>query len=172
MFGRISEKVELPRVKFSLLYLAYDGLKNSVILGELSKNFSVSEVKAKDYEKILGEVWKMVGGLSKDILKMEKITEENLLSLANKLIVIYTLTLVQLKTLRFMSKEISEAYNVDLEVLEGILELVIEDEETDAQVLMGIKDLFVEKPRVTVDRTPAVKYTNPDMWFEPVTGSG
>ena len=172
LFGRISEKVELPRVKFSLLYLAYDSLKNSVILGELSKNFAVSEVKARDYERILGEVWKTVEDLSKDILKMERITEENLLTLASKLIGIYTLTLVELKTLRFMSKEISEAYDVDLEVLKGIFELLIEDEETDAQVLMTIKNLFVEKPRTAVDGTPTVKYTNPDMWYEPVMDSG
>jgi hypothetical protein len=167
LFGRISEKVELPRVKFSLLYIAYDSLKNSVILGELSRNLAVSEVKTRDYERILGGVWKMVEDLSQDILKMERIKEENLLSLADKLIIIYAVTLVQLKTLRFMSKEISEAYKVDLEILNDILELLIEDENTDAQVLTTIKDLFVGKPRTAIDGTPTIKYTNPDMWYGP-----
>lgn len=172
LFGRISEKVELPTVKFSLLYVAYDSLKNSVILGELSKSLAISEVKNKDYERVLGEVWKTVESLSKEILKKEKIGEENLLSLAEKLISIYAVLLVQLKTLRFMSKEISEAYNVDIETLNGILELVIEDEETDTQVLANIKDLFAEKPEAAINRTPTTKYTNPDMWYKPAAIAG
>jgi hypothetical protein len=165
LFGRISEKVELPTVKFSLLYVAYDSLKNSVILGELSKSFAISEVKTKHYERILGGVWKTVDGLSKEILKKERIKEENLLSLVGKLISIYAVLLVQLKTLKFMSKEISEAYNVDMETLKGILELVIEDEETDTQVLMTIKDLFVEKPKAVTGGPLIAKYTNPDNWY-------
>jgi len=170
LFGRISEKVELPRVKFSLLYVAYDSLKNSVILDELSRSFAMPEVKPKDYERILGEVWKMVGALSMDILKLEKITKEDSLSFANKLIGVYALTIVQLKTLRFMSKEISKAYGVDLEVLEGILDLVVEDEETDTQVLMALENLFAEKPTAAVGGPPLTKYTNPDRWYESAAG--
>ena len=166
LFGRISEKVELPRVKFSLLYVAYDSLKNSVILWELSKSFTMSEVKARDYERILGGVWKTVGSLSKEILKLEKITRDDLVSFAGRLISVYALLIVQLKTLRFMSKEISEAYDMDLETLEGILDLVIEDEETDARVLMALKDLSMEKPATVVDHAPLVKYTDPDRWYE------
>lgn len=170
LFDDISEKVELPRTKFSLLYVAYDSLKNSMILRKLS-NFAVSEVKIKDYERVLGEVWKMVENLSKEILKIERITEEDLASLADRLVVIYTVKLVQLKTLEFMSKEISEAYDIDLEVLKNVLELVVEDEETDTQVLMTFKDLFAEKTKATNDGAPAVKYTSPDMWREPVMGA-
>jgi hypothetical protein len=172
LFGRISEKVELPRVKFSLLYVAYDSLKNSVILWELSKSFTMSEVKAKDYERILGGVWKTVGDLSKDILKLEKITRDDLVSFADRLISVYALLIVQLKTLRFMSKEISEAYDMDLETLEGIFDLVIEDEETDARVLMALKDLSLEKPAAAVDYAPLVKYTNPDRWYESAADAG
>jgi len=166
LFGRISEKVELPLVKFSLLYVAYDSLKNSVILDELSRSFASPEVKPKDYERILGEVWKMVETLSMDILKLEKITKENSLLFANELISVYTLIIVQLKTLRFMSEEISKAYDVDLEVLKGILDLVVQDEETDAQVLMTLKDLYAEKPTAAISGTPITKYTNPDRWYE------
>jgi hypothetical protein len=165
LFGRLAEKVELSTARFSLLYLAYDSLKNSVILGELSKSFEMSDIKAQEYKKVLGEVWKTVGVLSKEILESEKIDEKNLRSLAEKLMGIYAVLLVQLKTLRFMSKEISEVYNVDMETLEGILELVIEDEETDTRVLMNIKHLFEEKPEAVVRGTPAVKYTNPDNWY-------
>ncbi len=168
LFGRISEKVESPRMKFSLLYIAYNSLKDSVILGELGKSLAISEVKAKDYAKILGGVWKMVGDLSKEILKVEKIKGKDLTSLVDKLITIYAITLVELKTLRFLSKEISETYNVDLEVLNDIFELLIEDENTDTQILMTIKDVYSRKPETAADRTPAVRYTDPDMWNRPV----
>lgn len=171
LFLRISEKVELPRAKFSLLYIAYDSLKNSVILGNLSRS-AVPEVKTRNHERVLGEVWRMVNNFSKEILKMETITKENLLSLADKLVVIYAVKLVQLKTLGFMSKEISKAYDIDLEVTKSVLELVVEDEETDTQVLMSIKDLLVEKTKPTTEGAPAVKYTNPNTWHEPVMGAG
>jgi hypothetical protein len=169
LFGRISDKVEQPLAKYSLLYVAYDSLKNSVILGELGKSFSMSEVKAKDYEKILGGVWKMVEKLSRDTLKVNRITSEALVSFADKLIGTYTMMIVQLKTLRFMSREISEAYDVDLDILHGIFDLLIEDEETDGQVLMALKDLSLEKPSAVVDRPPPIKYTDPDRWYEPET---
>jgi hypothetical protein len=171
LFLRISEKVELPLAKFSLLYVAYDSLKNSVILGNLSQS-AVPEVRTKNHETVLGEVWKMVNDFSKEILKMETITKENLLSFADKLVRIYAVKLVQLKTLGFMSREISEAYDIDLEIIKGVLELVVEDEETDTQILMGIKDLFVEKTRRVADDRPMVKYTHPNAWHEPVMGAG
>jgi hypothetical protein len=53
-----------------------------------------------------------------------------------------------------MSKEISEAYKVDLEILKGILELVIEDEETDAQVLMAIKEPLACNQRLLLTTRP------------------
>jgi hypothetical protein len=171
LFGRISEKVESPRIKFSLLYVAYDSLKNSVILWELSKSFMMSEVKDADYHKILGEVWTDVNSLSKDILKMQKITREDLASFVNRLISVYALMIVQLKTLAFMSKEISEVYAVDLETIEDIFDLVIEDEENDARVLMALKDLSVKKPTAVVDHSPIVKYKCPDRWNEPAANA-
>lgn len=165
LYGRISEKVKWPSVKFSLLYMAYDCLKHFVILDELSKNFSRSQVKTEDYRRILGDVWKTVTNLSKEILKMEKIEEKEFLSLSNKLVSIYAVTRVQLKTLRFMTKEISEAYNVDMENLKDILELLISDEEIDSQVLMAIKDRLAERLETVADDKPAVKYTTPDKWY-------
>jgi len=164
LYGRISEKVRWPRVKFSLLYMAYDCLKHFVILDELSKNFSRSQVKTEDYRRVLGDVWKTVTSLSKEILKMERIEEEEFLSLSDKLISIYAVAHVELKTLRFMTEEISEAYNVDMENVKDILELLISDEEIDTQVLLALKDRLAGNLTVA-DNTPAVKYTTPDKWY-------
>jgi hypothetical protein len=172
LFRRISEKVESPLVRFSLLYLAFDNLKNSVILEELSRSLAISKVKTTDYERVLGEVWEIVEALSKESLKIERFTKEKLLSLADKLAVIYTVTLVQLKTLRFMSKEISETYDVDLETIKGILELVIEDEETDTQLLMAIKNLSAEREETMFIAAPVTKYANPDSWYKSTPNTG
>ncbi len=162
LFGLISEKVELPRIKYSLLYVAYDSLKNSVILSELCKSFTVSEVETKDYESILGEVWKTIVKLSDEISKLKKITKKDLVHFADRLISVYAFLTVELKTLRCMSKEISELYAVDLDVLEDIFDLVIADEENDAEVLMTLKDISVEN---SVPSPVFVKYTNPDRWY-------
>jgi hypothetical protein len=96
---------------------------------------------------------------------MEKIEEKEFQSLSNKLVSIYAVTRVQLKTLRFMTKEISEAYNVDMENLKDILELLISDEEIDSQVLMAIKDRLAERLETVADNKPTVKYTTPDKWY-------
>jgi len=48
--------------------------------------------------------------------------------------------LVQLKTLQYMTREIREIYNVDLEDLKDILETIIRDEETQRTLVKNEKD--------------------------------
>lgn len=43
--------------------------------------------------------------------------------------------LVQLQTLQYMTREISEIYNVDIKDLKEILEIIIKDEETHRELL-------------------------------------
>ena len=64
--------------------------------------------------------------------------------------------LVQLKALRYMAREISEIYNLDVKDLKDILNIIIRDEETHRKLLL--------KEKQTEDIAPVVKYTNPDAW--------
>jgi rubrerythrin len=72
--------------------------------------------------------------------------------------------MVQLKTLRYMTKEIREIYNVDLEDLKDILENVIRDEETHRELLSKMKKILAGEEKPTADNTPQSKYQYPDAW--------
>jgi rubrerythrin len=72
--------------------------------------------------------------------------------------------LVQLKTLEYMTREIREIYNVDLEDLKDILETIIRDEETHRELLSEMKKILVGEEKQTEDIAPAVKYKNQDVW--------
>jgi len=72
--------------------------------------------------------------------------------------------LVQLKTLQYMTREIREIYNVDLEDLKDILETIIRDEETHRELLSKMKKILVGEEKQIEDIAPAVKYKNPDAW--------
>ncbi len=72
--------------------------------------------------------------------------------------------LVQLKTLEYMTREIREIYNVDLEDLKDILETIIRDEETHRKLLSKMKKILVGEEKQTEDIAPAVKYKNPNAW--------
>jgi rubrerythrin len=72
--------------------------------------------------------------------------------------------LVQLKTLEYMTREIRETYNVDLEDLKDILETIIRDEETHRELLSKMKKILVGKEKHAEDEAPQVKYKSPDSW--------
>jgi len=72
--------------------------------------------------------------------------------------------LVQLKTLQYMTREIREIYNVDLEDLKDILETIIRDEETHRELLAKMKKILVGEEKQTEDIAPAVTYKNPNAW--------
>jgi len=73
--------------------------------------------------------------------------------------------LVQLKTLDYMTREIRETYNVDLEDMKDILETIIRDEEIHRELLAKMKKILVGKEkRAAEDEAPQVKYKSPDSW--------
>jgi len=72
--------------------------------------------------------------------------------------------LVQLKTLQYLTKEIREIYNVDLEDLKVVLETIIRDEETHRELLSKMKKILVGKEKQTKDIAPTFKYQNSDAW--------
>ena len=72
--------------------------------------------------------------------------------------------LVQLKALQYMTREISEIYNLDVKDLKDILNIIIRDEETHRKLLLKMKRILMGKEKQTEDIAPVVKYTNPDAW--------
>ena len=72
--------------------------------------------------------------------------------------------LVQLKALRYMAREISEIYNLDVKDLKDILNIIIRDEETHRKLLSKMKKILVGEEKQTEEKAPTVKYKNPDAW--------
>ena len=158
-YKRLHEKVKYPLVKSLLLYVAYDSQKHSVILKELGENTANMEEKVDDCERELGVVWKTVVSLSKEISNEENMEDEKLLSLVNKLTDFENvigeeyLTLVQLKSLEFIARDMPKINGIDLDILKIILEKILEDEEHHTEILLLVKGLLQEKlARLTIFR--------------------
>jgi len=134
-------------------------------------------LRPKRYRKIakknffFGESWTAIEHLVSEIDGKERIPKEHLSSLVHKLMILESTVadkyycLVQLKALRYMAREISEIYNLDVKDLKGILKIIIRDEETHRKLLSKMKKILVGKEEEQIeDKAPAFKYQNPNVW--------
>ena len=172
LYKRLADKVDVPLVNSLMLHIAYDSRKHSAILKGISESIAKPKKQSKDCEKklFLGRPWTVIERLVQAIDREKKIPKKNLSSLINKLMLLESTVgeeyyiMVQLKTLQYMTKEIREIYNVDLEDLKDILENVIRDEETHRELLSKMKKILVGEEEPTADNTPQSKYQYPDAW--------
>lgn len=169
LYRNLSEKVQNSTVKSLLTYIAYDSLKHSAVLRGISESISKSKPKTGDCEKKLKDVWEEIVSFAQEISKKQKITDGELPSIVRRLVGFESsvseeyFILVELKTLEFMTKQISEVYKVDLESLKSVFELVIKDEEKHRDILTMIEELLPEEESVK-DNTPVVRYQHPNAW--------
>ena len=101
--------------------------------------------------------------------KTRKVGELSLADLYEKLIPLeselgeeyYILT--QMQTLKHLTKEINERYNINLDSVKSIFENIISDENHHIELLGTLKELTkpIEKD---LDNTPIVQYQSPDNW--------
>jgi len=172
LYKNLSDKVDLPLINSLLLHIAYDSRKHSAILIGISKSIAKAKKIPKDRDKKLffGGTWTAIERLVREIDRKERIPKEHLFSLAKKLMILESTVgeeyyvLVQLKNLQYITREISEIYNVDIEDLKEILETIIRDEETHRKLLSKMKRILVGKEKQIEEKAPAVKYKNPDAW--------
>ena len=172
LYRSLADKVNLPLINSLMLHIAFDSRKHSVILKGISESMVKSKRQFKGCEKKLffGGTWTIIERLAGDIARKERIPREHMSSLVEKLMLLESTVaeeyyiLVQLKTLQYMTREIREIYNVDLEDLKDILETIIRDEETHRELLSKMKKILVGEEKQTEDIAPAVKYKNPDAW--------
>jgi rubrerythrin len=172
LYKSLADKVNLPLINSLLLHIAFDSRKHSVILKGISESMAKPKKQPKDCEKKLffGGTWTIIERLAGEIARKERIPREHMSSLVEKLMLLESTVaeeyyiLVQLKTLQYMTREIREIYNVDLEDLKDILETIIRDEETHRELLSKMKKILVGEEKQTEDKAPAVKYKNPNAW--------
>ena len=172
LYKRLADKVDIPLVNSLMLHIAYDSRKHSVILKGISESIAKPKKQPKNCEKklFLGGPWTVIENLARDIDREKTIPKKNMSSLIKKLMLLESTVgeeyyiLVQLKTLQYMTKEIREIYNVDLEDLKDVLGTIIRDEETHRELLSKMKKILIGKEKQKADRTPQFKYQNPDAW--------
>lgn len=173
LYKDLADKVNLPLINSLLLHIAYDSRKHSVILKGISKSIAKAKKvqKNRDQELFFGESWTVIEHLVREIDAKETIPKEDLSSLVHKLMILENTVadkyycLVQLKALRYMARELSEIYNLDVKDLRDILNIIIRDEEIHRQLLSKMKRILVGKEIQTEGIAPAFKYTNPDAWI-------
>ena len=141
LYNELGQKVESPLAKSSFLTIAQESRKHSSMLQQASKGFGDIKFKEKDCQKGLGETWNYVIALLESIRKKGSFESEELLELAEELTVIeysyveeYSI-MVKLKTLQYISKEISMVYEIDLGEIKNVLELIISEEESHQRLL-------------------------------------
>ncbi len=172
LYTNLADKVELPLVKSFLLHIAIDSHKHSTAFKSVSESIGKPEGKPKNCEKKVGEVWRVIDALSKEISKKEKISVSELPQLSEKLAILESIMgeeyymFLQLKTLQQLMKEINQIYNVNLSSLSSIFTRIIQDEETHRVLLEKIKGLIESKEKT--DSAPVVKYQHPDSWNTPL----
>jgi len=172
LYKEIAEKVSLPLVKSILFQIASDSQKHSATLRGIVESIASARKKPKNCDKTLGAAWNTIDALSSELSRMKEISSKELPYLTKKLNVLESVVgeeyniLVQLKMLRYMTKEINKLYNVNLRDVKSIFEKIIEEEEHHIELLSTIKRMIAEKPKQETDNTPIVKYQNPDAWVQ------
>jgi len=172
LYKSLADKVNLPLINSLLLHIAFDSRKHSIILKGISESIVKQKKQPRGRQKKLffGATWTTIERLAGEIATKERIPKEHMSSLIEKLMLLESTVaeeyyiLTQLKTLEYMTREIREIYNVDLEDLKDILETIIRDEETHRELLSKMKKILVGKERQTKDIAPAIKYKNPNAW--------
>jgi len=170
LYKNLAERVNLPFVRSLLLHIAYDSQKHSAILLGIADTIAKSKTKKKACEKRMGPTGKLINDISWEISQSKSVPTETIPSLVKKLKGLestageeyYVLT--QLKTLQYLTKEIRQTYNVDLDDLKDIFETIVRDEETHTELLSRIMKFIVGVEKKADEAEPLVKYTNPDAW--------
>lgn len=173
LFGSLSERVDAPLIKSLLLSISKDSSKHSLLLKGIADSISDSKQDPKDCAKKLGEVWITLSNYFKEVNKEERISESDFSELLSKLDALESsfgeeyYMFVQMKTLQRMAGMINKLYSINVESIKAVFESIIRDEDRHREILATIRD-FIVGTSTEQDKTPEVKYQNPDSWIRPL----
>jgi rubrerythrin len=169
LYKTVAEKVDVPLVRSLLLYIAHDSQKHAAILKGVSESIGKPVAKAKDCDKRFRESAVAIEHISREISE-RKILKLRGPELIEKLTMLESTIgeeyymLVQLKTLKYMQKEIRETTGIEVDNLKDIFETIIKDEELHSELLSKMKNAVVAVVKESEPKAPEVKYTHPDSW--------
>jgi rubrerythrin len=177
MYYELSKKIENSVVRTLLVSIAQDSLKHSSLFEEISKDFINVPPREKECKRQLGEIWSNIYSVTKLLKDKKTLSSEDLLVLIKKLSYVeyymgeeYSI-LEKVKTLKYMSKEISDFYNVDFEdafsLHKKVIDSIINDEQKHRDILIDIVKLLTKELAPSITH-PTIKYQTPDAWvFQP-----
>ena len=177
LYHSLADKVDLPLIKSMLLHIAYDSQKHSAMLNGVCTSIGGSKITTKDCEKKASITWKVIEDLMHEISSEKNIPKDTVPSLVKKLALLESnfgeeyFILVQMKTLEYMTREIHEMYNVQLQDMKNVFEAIIRDEETHKELLLKMERFLVKDKKKAKETKPLLKYQNPDAWSKPLPGS-
>jgi rubrerythrin len=171
LYQNLADKSKGALIKSLLLSIAQDSSKHATLLKGVGDTISVLEVKSKDCAKAIGKIWLAVDNFSREVAEKESdsITSselyERLAVLEGNLAEEYDM-FVRLRTLKYLTSEINQLYNIDLEKVKAIFVSIIKDEERHREILANLMEQV--KPKEKPDNTPVIKYRSPDSWIRPI----
>ena len=175
LYHDMAIRTDFPDVKALLVGLAYESLKHSKMVKELSKTLLELDVEANDSRKELGRVWKQAHAFTEQISVKSRIGSEDLqvflkdLADLEDLICEKYAVFLQPKVLHFVAGEISRKSPVDLETLKSVFENISSEKENHREILIAVIYYFVTRElEKEKDYTPVVRYQNPDGWSRPL----
>jgi rubrerythrin len=172
LYHVLSNQTEIPLAKTLLLNIALDSTKHSTILRGISNSLATSKKDPKDCAKNLGDVWRTVDYLKSEVTRTQNGSKLELSKLAEKLSALESSlgeeyhVFVQMENLEYLSKEINQFYNVNLDSIRKIINSIIRDEEHHRELLSTIKQLLDQSRKENLDNTPMMKFQSPDSWIQ------
>jgi rubrerythrin len=175
LYNALSRQTEMPLAKTLLLNIALDSTKHSTVLKGISNSIMASKNDPKDCARNLGEIWRTVDTLKREVTRKQKGRKLELSQLTGKLTVLegslseeYHM-LIQMKNLEYLSKEINQIYSVKLDSVRKIINGIIRDEEHHTELLSTIKRLLGRGKAETPDNTPEIRLQSPEAWHVHLT---
>jgi hypothetical protein len=171
LYSNLSEKVEDLAAKALFSYIATDSLKHSNILVTVIEEVNGSQAREQHCDENIIYTKKVIRALSKDVVKSETISLDELVSLIDMFVGFENLLLTEYKKAfhleytGFTEFESDKNQEIDL----NIFTLIVGDEERHRMILSAITALCDRKLSFKQD-APIVKYQNPDSWYVPPRG--
>jgi rubrerythrin len=172
LYYELSQRVDGSDIKPILVAIAQDSLKHCNLFEEISKDLISKNPNQKTCQANFGKTWTQIEEITKLVKQKKFLNEEELFEIINRLAFIenslgeeYS-TLEKTKMLRYMHKEISEKYSIDLSSQKDVLDSIISDEKQHINYLLEIHEkLKTKQPKAK--NHPEFKYQNPDAWWIP-----
>jgi rubrerythrin len=174
IYQELANKTNYVDLQSLLVCLAYDSLKHSKMLEELSKHFDRPAVEDSECETTLGQLWTKANDLSTQIFS--KVFDDEGLALFVKSVADLENSLsegysvfFEIVPLQNIVDEMSQSTTVDLGTLKRTFSIIVADVENHRNLLIDILYwLSAKKMEKAGTSNPAVKYQNPDRWSGPV----